>query len=139
MLNGAIERLNDITKCQYIPNDCYGYSQLAMKLPETSGAISSIYAAQGCTKKELYYQIHFYLDLIGKESKKENHQKWLARKAVANAIARGKIKYGSCVICGSIINIHGHHEDYTKPLDITWLCHQHHVEKHGMIMGGVGL
>ena len=26
-----------------------------------------------------------------------------------------------------------HHIDYTKPLDIVWLCHQHHLRIHSLV------
>ncbi len=53
-----------------------------------------------------------------------------ARKQVQQAIRSGKLKRGSCVVCGKE-NANAHHEDYSKPLDITWLCRTHHREAHG--------
>lgn len=54
--------------------------------------------------------------------------KYNARRAVADALARGEIFRGSCH-CGKLG--FAHHADYSKPLDITWLCHQHHYGEHG--------
>ena len=34
-----------------------------------------------------------------------------------------------CQICGNN-NSHGHHEDYSKPLEVVWLCAKHHSERH---------
>lgn len=34
-----------------------------------------------------------------------------------------------CEVCGDP-NVHAHHEDYTKPLEVNWLCPLHHVERH---------
>jgi hypothetical protein len=34
-----------------------------------------------------------------------------------------------CRECGAI-NVEAHHADYSKPLDVIWLCHKHHVEFH---------
>lgn len=45
-------------------------------------------------------------------------------------IRRGTIKKGVCEICGSDYKIEAHHEDYNKPLEVTWLCRNHHLEKH---------
>ena len=35
----------------------------------------------------------------------------------------------TCEVCGEV-NVHGHHYDYTKPLDVKWLCPLHHVREH---------
>ena len=34
-----------------------------------------------------------------------------------------------CCVCGKP-NAHGHHEDYTKFLEVVWLCRKHHAERH---------
>jgi len=49
-------------------------------------------------------------------------------------IKRGKIKKGVCEVCGDP-NVHGHHDDYTKPLEVRWFCEIHHLELHGVIAG----
>jgi len=35
-----------------------------------------------------------------------------------------------CVICGATKRIDGHHEDYSKPHVIIWLCKKHHFLLH---------
>lgn len=62
--------------------------------------------------------------------RKKNPEKHKAQNAVAIAIRAGKIKKRPCEKCGTIDNIHAHHEDYSKPLDIMWLCSKHHGERH---------
>lgn len=52
-----------------------------------------------------------------------------ARAAVATAIQSGRLKKMPCCKCGSLRS-HGHHEDYSKPLDVVWLCSKHHREVH---------
>lgn len=42
-------------------------------------------------------------------------------------VKRGKVKKEPCVFCGSPENVEGHHEDYTKPLQVDWVCKTHHV------------
>lgn len=56
-------------------------------------------------------------------------EKVKARKAFYNAVYSGKLKKYPCEKCGSS-KAHGHHEDYSKPFDVTWLCPKHHAERH---------
>jgi hypothetical protein len=53
-----------------------------------------------------------------------------ARRAVWRAIREGQLTRQACERCGSNENIHGHHDDYGKPLVIRWLCARHHGEVH---------
>lgn len=50
---------------------------------------------------------------------------------VRYAIVNGKLQKEPCSKCGRTDNVHGHHEDYSKPLDVVWLCLTHHAEIHG--------
>lgn len=65
----------------------------------------------------------------------------LAMRAVDKvkyAVKTGKlIKPKECSICGdSTQRIHGHHEDYSKPLDVIWLCQPCHYKAHGKLQEG---
>ena len=48
---------------------------------------------------------------------------------VNNAIKAGSVFKHPCFVCGSI-KFHGHHPDYSQPLDVVWLCPKHHKETH---------
>lgn len=61
----------------------------------------------------------------------ENPEKRKAHNEVKNALRSGKIHRHPCCICGN--KAQAHHEDYSKPLDIIWLCHKHHGERHVQI------
>lgn len=60
----------------------------------------------------------------------ENPERRAARVAVGNAIRDGKLKVQPCERCGYAVGVHAHHEDYSKPLDVTWLCSRCHGERH---------
>lgn len=47
---------------------------------------------------------------------------------VHNAIRDGHMVRGNCEVCGELAQ--GHHDDYSKPLEVRWLCRVHHVEHH---------
>ena len=66
-----------------------------------------------------------------KEWKINNKDKYLAQKKVQNRIHRGVIeKPDYCQMCGRECFIHGHHADYSKPLDIIWICPKCHYNIH---------
>lgn len=44
-------------------------------------------------------------------------------------IKRGKLKKEPCKVCGSEKS-ESHHEDYSKPREVIWLCREHHLIYH---------
>lgn len=52
------------------------------------------------------------------------------RQAVNAAIGKGELERGSCEVCGSTDRVQGHHDDYSRPLDVRWLCSGHHALWH---------
>jgi hypothetical protein len=61
---------------------------------------------------------------------KENKLKTKAHGEVGYAIQTGKLVRQPCERCGTEENVVAHHEDYSKPLDVVWLCKRHHKERH---------
>jgi hypothetical protein len=63
--------------------------------------------------------------------KKKNPQKAGAHSLVLWAVKTGVLnRPDKCEECGKSGKIQGHHEDYTKPLEIKWLCKFCHSRKH---------
>lgn len=52
-----------------------------------------------------------------------------ARRAVRHAIERGDLVRQPCEACQAS-KAHGHHDDYSKPLEVRWLCSAHHLAHH---------
>jgi hypothetical protein len=49
-----------------------------------------------------------------------------ARRAVREAIRKGTLTRNPCEVCNSI-KAESHHPDYSKPLEVRWLCKFHHI------------
>ena len=56
-------------------------------------------------------------------------EKVAAHRKVRRALRDGKLTKTPCVVCG-VSNVYGHHPDYSKPLDVIWLCASHHQKAH---------
>lgn len=51
---------------------------------------------------------------------------------VAKAIREGVLIRQPCNQCGGPASkSHAHHEDYSRPLDVTWVCSRCHRLRHG--------
>ena len=54
-----------------------------------------------------------------------------ARIKLNNAVRCGKIyRPDCCENCEDLGKVHGHHEDYSKPLEVLWVCSDCHTEIH---------
>jgi ribosomal protein S27AE len=63
-----------------------------------------------------------------------------AHRAARHAIKTGKLIRQPCERCGEA-DVHAHHDDYTAPLVVRWLCrlcHRRWHEDHGVPMGHDG-
>ena len=58
-------------------------------------------------------------------------EKIKARSAVQIALKNGTLIKFPC-FCGDP-NSEAHHEDYSKPLVVVWLCRKHHNKREGKV------
>lgn len=78
-----------------------------------------------------------YQKTKGKEKHNQAARKWVANNTikraahilVGNSVRDGKLIKLPCEICGNNKS-NAHHDDYAKPLDVRWLCDEHHREWH---------
>jgi hypothetical protein len=61
--------------------------------------------------------------------RESNPIKNAARAAVNRNVRSGALVKKPCEICGAT-QVDGHHDDYSKPLEVRWLCRTHHLELH---------
>lgn len=63
--------------------------------------------------------------------KKQYPFKRKAHAQISNALRYGFItKPNICSVCGVEKRIYGHHEDYSKPLEVVWVCQPCHYQIH---------
>lgn len=63
----------------------------------------------------------------------KNPLKMKAHKMVANALRDGRLYKLPCETCGKE-RVDAHHDDYSAPLVVKWLCRIHHKARH-KVMG----
>lgn len=73
---------------------------------------------------------------IKSEWNKRNEIKREAHDKVRQAILKGNLQRQPCEKCNTTDKVEAHHEDYSKPLEVMWLCDAHHKERHKFLRWG---
>ena len=97
--------------------------------------------SRACLPHRIKARKHYATTKAGKEALARASAKYALRYPgkrqahikVGNAIRDGRLTKAPCEVCGSTIKVHGHHDDYSRPLDVVWLCPTHHKERHGIL------
>lgn len=61
--------------------------------------------------------------------RRRNAAKYRAHLAVQRGLTSGEITRQPCEVCGHQ-KTDAHHGDYAAPLEVRWLCRQHHTRLH---------
>ena len=73
---------------------------------------------------------HLHKDKLAEKQRKyrrDNPEKMRAQSLLNSYLQRGKIeKSTTCEICGKECKTEAHHSDYSKPLDVIWVCKKCH-------------
>lgn len=69
---------------------------------------------------------------ISRENYRRYPEKYAARQKLNRAVRRGEIERGSCELESPTCDgaIEAHHDDYSEPFKVRWLCRRHHGEVH---------
>ena len=59
-----------------------------------------------------------------------NKDRLRVKEAVRYALKTGKLVRQPCSVCATTERVEAHHPDYTKPLEVVWVCRKHHNEIH---------
>jgi len=68
---------------------------------------------------------------VGRPLTPEQRRKSNARTYIRVYVRRGKLERRPCEHCGRAAQ--AHHGDYSKPLDVRWLCRAHHLALHRLL------
>lgn len=86
-----------------------------------------------CRKKQSPINKSKINSLACSEAKKNwrirNKEKISCHSKVRRAIKNGSLTKLPCEICGDCKS-EAHHDDYSQPLNVRWLCSKHHAEHH---------
>ena len=66
---------------------------------------------------------------VGRRWREQDSRRVVAHSAVARAIRKGRLVKRPCERCLSEKSV-AHHDDYDKPLSVTWLCTPCHKQRH---------
>lgn len=76
----------------------------------------------------------YYRGLSNKRKRASNKaypERVRARYLLREALRKGQVtRPATCAICDKPKRVVAHHEDYSKPLEVEWLCYSCHGYKH---------
>ena len=99
----------------------------------------------GCTRQYVYFLCrqagitHAAPSHLSPEgiSNEKNHLRSRVNNLTTIAISKGVLIREPCEICGVFGKdkrgrsvVEAHHDDYSKPLNVRWLCQKHHADWH---------
>ena len=75
---------------------------------------------------------------VSRDWRAKHPDAYRAQNKVNNSLRDGKLTKDPCCICGTTEHVHAHHKDYSKPLDVKWLCAKCHHRIHSVFpeLGG---
>jgi len=102
----------------------------------TNKAYKGVHREEAREYAKKYYKGHTEkYKIYNKEYKINNKEKANAHSIVSKAVKDGNLIIpATCSCCGKDCKPEGHHEDYSKPLEVTWLCRSCHKYLHADAM-----
>ena len=81
-----------------------------------------------------YFAVYRKTHKLKYKTPDHTNPKVMARQLLRNAVYRKSIvKPSACTSCGEEKRVEGHHKDYSKPLEVTWLCRGCHNREHAVV------
>lgn len=83
--------------------------------------------------RDEYAKTEAYRESHGRSTKayrERNPERYKAQTAVNNAVRDGKLIKPARCGCGGPGKVQAYHDDYSKPLEVRWMCHVCHEREH---------
>lgn len=134
LLEGNISNMKVCSTCKIKkrPSDFYRNKNTKDGLQSNCKECANISALKSHRKNKDKWQLHY------RETRREYRSEYKTREVpmykrktraqVYKAVRSGKLVRKPCH-CGNV-QVEGHHNDYSKPLKVVWLCRSHHLERH---------
>jgi hypothetical protein len=86
---------------------------------------------KAASERNKRYRAANYKKVRERERRQAQSEHSKVRRTFMNAIKEGKIiRPDTCEDCGANTFVEGHHFDYSKPLEVKWLCRTCHGKVH---------
>lgn len=120
-------------QCRFC-KETVGQYIIQSRYPLANGDMCIKYACHPCNRartKKYYHANKERFRAIIYKSIEKHKEKQTARVALKAALNKGfMVRPDTCSVCNTPCKPHGHHDDYTKPLDVRWLCVSCHADAH---------
>jgi len=81
-----------------------------------------------CTRRDVQENYAKNIEYYRSYDRERGYREYDPHKAAARRATR-VLEKQPCEVCGAT-KVEAHHDDYTKPLEVRWLCKRHHSEVH---------
>lgn len=123
---GISKDIHDFYKCKKMKDGHFNSCKECYKKSVLKNRVAHIEYYREYDRRRGNRQTKEYLS----EYRKKFPLKYKATRMVSNAIRDKKLFKMPCEICGADKRTHAHHDDYSKPLNVRWLCAAHHRQWH---------
>ncbi len=127
---GKLKNINEFSKCSKSADKHQGYCKECMIIYNFEWEKNHLKERKAYKKEHLKNYLEHSM-----KYKKKYPERCKAMGIVKCTIKAGKLIRKSCEICGAP-KAEAHHDDYSKPLSVRWLCRKHHRELHKNIKNG---
>ncbi len=134
MLDGHLNKCKECARNDSLTNRWENIEKVREKDRNRQNSKERTYKNKERLKKMKETEPERYVEMkreTQRKYRKRYNEKTKAHGSVHYAIATGRlINPKKCERCGSVCFTQAHHEDYSKPLVVIWLCDSCHKKRH---------